>query len=408
MWLFFQSFLQSIFGLFILIGIAFLLSNNRRRISAHTILFGLFLQFTFAFLVLKTTGGKLFFAKAQEWVEGFLKMSNAGATFVFGETFQQHPFAFMVLPTIIFVSASMTMLFHLGIMQKIVQGMAWVMAKTMRTSGAESLAAAAEIFMGHTESPLVIRPYITTMTPSEILAMMTAGMATVAGGVLAVYVSMGVSAGHLIAASIMSAPGALMIAKIIYPETGQPPTLGKVSLQLPSTHVNIFDAVCNGAADGVKLAINVAAMLIAFISLVTLVNVIFEWGSSGLLGVTFSFQKLLGWGFSAIAFCIGIEWKDCINIGQLLGTKMVLNEMVAYLDLQKMMQANLVTQRSITIATYALCGFANFSSIAIQIGGVGNLVPDRQKDFAKLGLRAMIGGTLASCISATIAGILIL
>ncbi len=384
--------------------IAWSISSDRKRMNFRLIFSGVTIQFIFALLILKTAPGEMMFRGARVTVAKIIGFSDAGAQFVFGPAFKDHFFAFSVLPTIIFVSAVMALLFHLGIMQLIVKGIAKVMVWVMDTSGSESLAAAANIFIGQTEAPLVIKPYISSMTSSELMAMMTSGMATVAGGVMAAYAGLGADAGHLLAASIMSAPASLVIAKIIIPEKEISPTKGVVKLDIPKKDANMLDAACRGASEGMKLALNVAAMLIAFIAIIQLLN----WGFNifpEVNGAPLSLQRILGWVFSPIAWLLGVEWKDALTVGSLLGEKTILNEFIAYTDLIKFKDS--ISPRSFTIATYALCGFANFSSIAIQIGGIGSLVPSRRKDFAKLGLKAMIGGTLAAFMTAAIAGMLI-
>ena len=323
-------------------------------------------------------------------------------------------FAFHVLPTIIFFASLMSVLYHLGIMQKLVQFMAWIMAKSMGTSGAESLSAASNIFVGQTEAPLVIRPYISDMTMSELMAIMTGGFATIAGGVMAMYVRFGVDAGHLMAASVMSAPAALVMAKIIFPESGEPKTKGTVKLAIEKRTANIVDAAATGASDGLKLAVNVGAMLMAFISLIALVNFVLgnidemlNFISFGALELDWnlSLKTIFSYAFAPISFFMGVEWGDLLAFGNLLGTKVSINELVAYLELANM--KDVISPRSYTIATYALCGFANFSSIAIQIGGIGSVAPNRRSDLAKLGIKAMIAGALASWLTATIAGMLL-
>ncbi len=394
----------SILGLIVMMLIAWSISSDRKRMNFRLIFSGVTIQFIFALLILKTAPGEMMFRGARVTVAKIIGFSDAGAQFVFGPAFKDHFFAFSVLPTIIFVSAVMALLFHLGIMQLIVKGIAKVMVWVMDTSGSESLAAAANIFIGQTEAPLVIKPYISSMTSSELMAMMTSGMATVAGGVMAAYAGLGADAGHLLAASIMSAPASLVIAKIIIPEKEISPTKGVVKLDIPKKDANMLDAACRGASEGMKLALNVAAMLIAFIAIIQLLN----WGFNifpEVNGAPLSLQRILGWVFSPIAWLLGVEWKDALTVGSLLGEKTILNEFIAYTDLIKFKDS--ISPRSFTIATYALCGFANFSSIAIQIGGIGSLVPSRRKDFAKLGLKAMIGGTLAAFMTAAIAGMLI-
>lgn len=323
-------------------------------------------------------------------------------------------FAIHILPTIIFFASLMSVLYHLGIMQKLVQFMALIMAKSMGTSGAESLSAASNIFVGQTEAPLVIRPYVSDMTMSELMAIMTGGFATIAGGVMAAYVRFGVDAGHLMAASVMSAPAALVIAKIVFPETSEPKTMGSVKLFVEKRTANIVDAAATGAADGLKLAVNIGAMLMAFISLIALINYglghideLINFISFGAFNFDWnlSLKMIFGHLFAPLAFFMGVEWKDLLIFGNLLGTKVSINELVAYLELTSVKE--ILSPRSYTIATYALCGFANFSSIAIQIGGIGEIAPNRRSDLAKLGLKAMIAGALASWLTATIAGILL-
>lgn len=403
--------LVSLLGLVVVMLLAWLLSENRRAMNWRLIVSGLALQLLLAMGLLWSPPGRRMFDTARKFITQLVEFSDAGAEFVLGsgdphtpETYKHHYFAFKVLPTIIFVSTVMAVLFHLGIMQWVVRGMAWLMVRVMDTSGTESLAAASEVFVGMTESPLVIRPYLESMTRSEIMAMMTAGMGTVAGGVMAAYVGMGIDAGHLLAASLMAAPASLVIAKIMVPETETSPTKGTVRIEVPRTDVNVLDAACRGASEGLRLALNVAAMLIAFVALVHALN----W-ALGLLphvaGAPLSLERFLGWLCAPLAWVLGVEWKDAPLVGMLLGKKIVLNEFLAYSDLQAM-RAQL-SPRSTIIATYALCGFANFGSVAVQIGGVAGLVPSRREVFARYGLRAMIGGALATLMTATIAGILI-
>ena len=386
--------------------IAYLLSENKKEIKYKPILGGIILQFVFALLILKTTTGREVFQHIEIYVSKLMEFSIKGASFVFGKLANQKDksvgfiFAFQVLPTVIFFSSIMSILYHLKIMQKVVKGMAWVMQKTMKISGAESMAVAANSFIGQTEAPLVIAPYVKDMTISELATLMVGGFATIAGSVLVAYVSFGVSAGHLVAASIMSAPAAVVIAKIIYPETEKPKTLDLKQVDIPITTSNIIEAASEGATTGMKLALNIAAMLIAFIALIALADAIL-----GVFGL--SLKIVLGYLFYPFAVAMGVPIEDCVRFGYLLGTKISINEFVAYLELGKMIHAHTLSERSIVIATYALCGFANFSSIAIQIGGIGGLAPERKKDLAKIGLKAMIGGALASWITACIAGILI-
>jgi len=396
--------LVSVLGMLVILGIAWLLSENRWKMNFRLILSGIALQAVLAVVLLKTTAGQTVFNAARVFFARLLSFSDAGAEFVFGAGLREHYFAFSVLPTLIFVASAMAVLFHLGLMQWVVRGMARIMVWVMDTSGSESLAAAAEVFVGMTETPLVIRPYMETMTRSELMAMMTAGMGTVAGGVLAAYVGMGIDAGHLLAASLMCAPGSLVIAKIMVPETQPSLTKGTVRVEVPRQDDNVLDAACRGAADGLKLALNVGAMLIAFIALVACLNWILGL-SHHLGGPELSLERILGWLCCPLAWVMGVEWKDAQLVGMLLGKKTVLNEFLAYNDLTQLRET--LSPRSFTIATYALCGFANFGSIAVQIGGVGGLVPSRRQDIARFGLRAMIGGALATFLTATIAGVLI-
>jgi concentrative nucleoside transporter, CNT family len=397
--------LTSCFGLVVILMIAWLLSENRRKMNVRLIASGLLLQLLLGVLLLRTSFGDGFYGFADALFLRVKSFSDAGAMMVFGqETFSHHPLAFSVLPTIILISSMTAVLFHLGVLQWIVRGMAWVMVRVMDTSGTESLAAAAEFFVGMTESPLVIRPYLESMTRSEIAAMMTAGMGTVAGGVMALYASWGIPAGHLAAASLMAAPASLVIAKILVPETEKSLTKGSVRIDVPKTDVNALDAACRGAADGLKLALNVAAMLIAFIGLVACVNWMLS-SSEALGGPALSLERIFGWLFSPLAWAIGVEWNDAQTVGTLLGQKIVLNELVAYDHLRKIGED--LSPRSFTLATFALCGFANFASVAVQIGGVGGLVPARRDVIARYGLRCMIGGALATLMTACFAGMLL-
>ncbi|MFQ5750463.1 MAG: NupC/NupG family nucleoside CNT transporter [bacterium] len=425
--------LISVGGCFVLLGIAWLLSNNKRQINYRVVLWGLLLQLIFAVIILKTTPGQALFFYAKAAITKLLSFTDAGASFLFGSLYRGDPdivkaiggsgpyqimdpgsgqfvnigiiFAIHVLPTIIFFASLMSILYHLGIMQKVVNAVAWVMAKFMGTSGAESLSVASNIFVGQTEAPLVIRPFISGMTMSELMAVMTGGFATIAGGVMAAYVRFGANAGHLMAASVMSAPAAFVMAKIIFPETGEPETKGNIKIPIEKTTTNVVDAAASGAADGLKLALNVGAMLMAFIALIAMIDFgLFKMG--GLFGLAdLSLKKILGYLFAPLALVMGVETGDALNFGYLLGTKISINEFVAFVQLGQW--KDILSPRSFTIATYALCGFANFSSIAIQIGGIGGIAPDRKHDLAKIGLKAMIAGALASWLTATIAGILI-
>lgn len=399
----------SLIGLVVMIGIAFALSDNRKNIRWKTVGTGIFLQITFGLLILKTSTGQAVFEGAREFFTGILNYTNEGSKFIFGDLTNVPKMGFiffvMVLPTIIFMSSLMSILYHIGIMQIVIKGTAKIMVKVMGTSGAESLSAAANIFAGQTEAPLVVKPFIDKMTRSELMALMTGGMATVAGGVLAAYVGMGVDAGHLLAASVMSAPAALVCAKLMVPEVESSETEGVVKVELKKTTANIIDAAATGASDGLKLSLNVGAMLLAFIALIALVNGMLSWGGGLFDFPQLSLELITGYLFAPIAFLLGVPWEDCMNVGTLLGKKLIINEFVAYLDLQSL--SGKIGERSFVISTYALCGFANFSSIAIQIGGIGTIAPTRRRDLALLGVKSLIGGTLACFMTACVAGIFI-
>ena len=408
--------LISLFGLLVMIALAFAMSADRRKVDRRLVAAGVGLQFLLALLVLKTVPGQVLFGYIGTFFTALLNYVDAGSSFVFGEAFGEHFFAFKVLPTIIFFSALMGVLYHLGLVQYAVAAFAWVMQRTLRTSGAESLAAAANIFVGQTEAPLVVRPYVASMTRSELMALMVGGFATIAGGVLAAFVGLGIDAGHLVAASVISAPAALLVAKIMQPEVEASKTLGKVSIEVERTATNVVEAAANSTLDGLRLALNVAAMLIAALGLIALVD-----GALGLLGqvvgyilgmegMEWSLSAALGYLFAPFAWLMGIEAKDCLLAGELLGKKMVANEFVSYVQLSQWIQPDSgveLSQRSVVILTYALCGFANFSSIGIQIGGIGGIAPERRRDLARLGFRAMLGGSLACFMTACVAGILL-
>ncbi|MCF8060672.1 MAG: NupC/NupG family nucleoside CNT transporter [Bacteriovoracaceae bacterium] len=401
--------LVSFVGLLFMVAVAFGLSSDRKNINWKTVGSGIALQLTLGLLILKTSAGQAVFEGARSFFTGILGYTNEGSKFIFGSLMETNRFGFiffvMVLPTIIFMSALMSILYHIGIMQIVIRATAKVMVVIMGTSGAESLSAAANIFAGQTEAPLVVKPFINSMTKSELMALMTGGMATVAGGVLAAYVGMGIDAGHLLAASVMSAPAALVCAKLLVPEVSNPTTTGEVKLELPKTTANLIDAAATGAGDGLKLALNVGAMLLAFIALIALVNGTLGW-IGGLMGYpNFSLELITGYLFSPVAFIMGVPWEDAFNVGTLLGKKLIINEFVAYLDLQQMIPN--LQERSVIISTYALCGFANFSSIAIQVGGIGTIAPERRQDLALLGIKSLIGGTLACLMTACIAGLFI-
>jgi concentrative nucleoside transporter, CNT family len=400
-------------GLVVILAVAWLFSSHKKAIKLRIIAWGMGLQFAFALLVLKTNFGEVF-QKIGEGVNAMLGYSQAGASFVFGDALGKSSgpfgviFAFQVLPIVIFIASFFAILYYLGVMQWIVRGMAVGMQKVMGVSGAESLNVAASIFMGQTEAPLTIRPFIAGLTESELFTIMASGMAHVSGAVMAAYVMIAhVEIRHLLTAVIMTAPATIMLAKIFVPETEKPATAGKVEVKLEKTAVNVIDAAAQGAGDGLHLALNIAGMLIAFLALIAMVNGIL----GGIHNMRFmgwlpgSLEEIFGVVFAPVAWVMGVPWKDASTIGNLLGTRLVLNEFVAFLKLGPMKAT--LDPRSFTIATYALCGFANFSSIAIQIGGIGALAPSRKSDLARLGLRAVAAGSMANFMSACIAGMLI-
>jgi CNT family concentrative nucleoside transporter len=437
---------QGLIGVAVLLALAWLMSNNRRRISVRIVAWGLGLQVLFAVLILQSPLGYPFFNLLDRGVAQLLSFSDEGARFLFKPLNPRYiveydalppdpadagpgtaqssalaermrlqaigdgaiapmvqTLAFVVLPTVIFFAALMSVLYHIGIMQVVVRTLAWGMRKTMRTSGAETLSVAADIFVGQTEAPLFIRPFLAGMTRSELMTVMTGGFATIAGGVMALYVlalrdHVPNIAGHLMAASVMGAPAALVIAKIMYPETEVSQTSGDSTIQFERRTRNILEAVGNGATDGLRLALNIGAMLIAIVALVAMVNFFL-----GLAGT--SLQAIMALGFRPIAWCIGVPWDDAGTVGTLLGEKIALTELIAYLHLSELMSEQKLSERSAVIASYALCGFANFASIGVQIGGIGALAPERQADASDLALKAMIGGALATCLTASIAGI---
>ncbi|NJK48463.1 NupC/NupG family nucleoside CNT transporter [Candidatus Gracilibacteria bacterium] len=401
--------LISLFGLVVFVGIAYLFSVNRAAIRWPTVLWGISLQLILALFILKTPIGLAIFEWLGNLVQQFLDLSDVGAKFVFGDSFAEHFVAFKVLPTIVFFSSFITILYYYNILPRVVSAIAFVMMRSMKTSGAESLSCAANIFVGQTEAPLLVKPYVASLTLSELHAVMTGGFATIAGGVMAAYISMGTSATHLIAASVMSAPAALAISKIFYPETEIPKTTGELNIQIEKTHVNVIDAATSGALDGLKLALNVAAMLIAFLGLVALVNAILGWLGQPLGLPKLSLEWMLSYLMAPIAWLIGVPWVDCPKVAILLGKKTILNEFIAYLDLSEMVKGDTpqISERAKILATYALCGFSNLGSIGIQIGGISAIAPQRQHDLAKLGLRAMIAGSLACFMTACIAGLLL-
>jgi concentrative nucleoside transporter, CNT family len=402
----------SVFGIVAMIALAWLMSSHKNKFPWRTVLSGLALQFAFAVIFLKTAQGKWLFEQVDFLFVSLLSCVDVGTSFVFGEAFAEHFFAFKVLPTIIFFSAFMSIFYYYGIMQKIVGVMAIVMQKTMRTSGAETLSAAANVFVGQTEAPLVIKPYISTMTMSELNAVMMGGFATMAGGVLGALASMGFDAGTLLCASMISAPGSLLLAKVILPELGEPKTMGTVKIDIKDESANVLESVANGTVGGLQLALNVGAMLIVFLALIAVINGLLGWvgGFAGFTGAeTWSLEAALGKLFWPIAWLIGIETKDCGPAGELLGLKMATNEFVAYGRLGEWNlpeSAVQISERTRDIMMFALCGFANFSSIGIQLGGIGGMAPERRGDLARLGLRAMLGGTLSSFMTACFAGLL--
>jgi len=403
---------RGLLGLIFILAVAWGLSTHKKEIKGRILLWGLGLQFLFALLVLKTGFGQVF-QVVSEFVSALLHYSEAGSTFVFGPlgaaTGQQNLgviFAFQVLPIIIFIASLFAILYYLGVMQFVVKGMAIAMQKIMGASGAESLNVAASIFMGQTEAPLTIRPFVPGLTESELFTIMVSGMAHVSGAVMAAYVAFAhVEIRHLLTAVIMTAPATIMLAKILIPETDTPVTAGKVDVHLENTAVNVIDAAAQGAGDGLHLSLNIAAMLIAFLSLIALVNGMLGWTHAHVEFVPGTLQQILGMIFAPLAWLMGVAWNDCASIGNLLGTRLVLNEFVAFVDLGKIREG--LDPKSFTIATYALCGFANFSSIAIQIGGIGALAPNRKPDLARLGLKAVMAGSMANFMSACIAGILL-
>ena len=403
--------LQGLIGMILLLGIAFVLSNNRRKINYRIIVWGLTLQFIFGILILKTPLGKPLFGFFDKVITKLISFSDSGSDFLFkslvpgvGYHEAMVNFAFRALPTIIFFSSLMTVLYHFGVIQFIVKWISRIMQKSMGTSGSETLSVAANIFVGQTEAPLMIRPFIRTMTQSELMAVMTGGFATVAGGVLALYViwlkDIPGIAGHLLAASVMSAPAAMVVAKIIYPETELSETSGDLNIIIEKPDSNAMEALGRGATEGLKLAANVAAMLVAFVALIAMVNYLLTFADT-------SIQGILGFVFRPLAWAMGISWEEAQMVGVLMGEKITLTELIAYSDLRDLRLEQAISDRTAIIASYALCGFANFASIGIQLGGIGGIAPERRKDLASLALKAMLGGALASWMTASIAGILI-
>jgi len=428
---FLSRLLRGAIGFVFLLSMAWLFSARRKAIDWTLVAKGVALQIVFALLVLRTALGRGFFSAVNDVFVAIIGYTNAGASFLFGGLVGPTvpvvgadgapvdgtvasigaQFAFSVLPTIIFFSSLMALAYHLGLMQRVVKTVAWLMQRTLGTSGAETTSAAGNIFVGQTEAPLLIRPFVEKMTNSELNTVMTGGFATVAGGALAAYVAMLVGvfpdiAGHLLAASIMAAPAGIVMSKMLMPETEEPETSGGLEIELPETHVNVIDAAAGGAADGLKLALNVGAMLLAFLALIAMANGLMGWtlGLFGVEGITL--ERLFGWIFAPVAWLIGVPWADAPAVGTLFGVKMVANEFVAFTNLSTGLAGGLdLSNKALIITTYALTGFANFSSIAIQIGGIGGMAPSRRHDLSRLGLRAMLGGTAATWMTATLAGI---
>ncbi|MBW4613388.1 MAG: NupC/NupG family nucleoside CNT transporter [Desmonostoc vinosum HA7617-LM4] len=397
----------SALGIIFFVTISYIFSVKRNAVRWRTVAWGLGLEFILALVILKTPWGLNVFKSLGDIVSNFLAFSDVGAKFVFGENFKDHLFAFQVLPTIIFFSAFISVLYYYGILQRVVNVLAWVMIKTMKTSGSESLSCAGNIFLGPTESALMVKPYVANMTQSELHVVMTGGFATIAGGVLGAYLSFGIPAEHLIAAFFMTAPTSLVVSKLLYPETETSQTAGKVKMDLETDYVNVIDAATTGAIDGVKLAVNVGVMIIAFLGLLAAFNALLGWLGARVGLAQLSLEWILSFVMAPVAFLMGVPWADCTQVGALLGKKTILNEFIAFLDLKTLIESGKISQRAVIIATYALCNFANIGSIGITIGGIAGMAPQRQHDLARMGVRAMIGGLLASFITASIAGMLI-
>jgi CNT family concentrative nucleoside transporter len=398
-----------VLGILTILGLAYLFSTSRRSIRLKTVAWGLGLQLALGLFVLRVKSGEWLFQELGNGAKKLLDFSYVGSAFVFGDLGTNHSslgliFAFQVLPTIIFIAAFFAVLYHLGVMQIIIRGAAWLMTIIMGASGAESLNVAASIFMGQTEAPLTIRPFLPKLTKSELMTVMTSGMAHISGGMMAAYMRVGgADAKHLLTAVIMTAPGTLLMAKMLVPETEQPLTAGRVEMPPTEKESNVLGAIARGTVDGLHLALNVAAMLITFLALLALANAIMGWIHLHIGWFPYSLQQVFGWVFAPVAWLIGIPWHDAPTIGNLLGTRMVLNEFVAFAQLGTL--KGTLDPRSFTIATFALCGFANFSSIGIQIGGIGALAPEQRSQLAKFGIRAMLAGTMANLLSAAIVGI---
>ena len=398
-----------VLGIAVILALAYLFSTDRRAIKAKTVAWGLGLQLALGLFVLRVKSGEWLFQKAGDGAKHLLDFSYVGSAFVFGELGKADSnlgliFAFQVLPTIIFIAAFFAVLYHLGVMQLVIRAAAWLMTVIMGASGAESLNVAASIFMGQTEAPLTIRPFLPKLTKSELMTVMTSGMAHISGGMMAAYIRVGgADAKHLLTAVIMTAPGTLLMAKMLVPETEHPLTAGRVQMPPAEKESNVLGAIARGTVDGLHLALNVGAMLIVFLALLALLNAMMGWVHLHIGWFPYSLQEVLGWAFAPVAWLIGIPWHDATAIGNLLGTRMVLNEFVAFAQLGTMKDT--LDPRTFTIATFALCGFANFSSIGIQIGGIGALAPEQRSQLAKFGIRAMLAGTMANLLSASIVGI---
>lgn len=406
-------------GVVVILGLAFLVSKNRKAIDYRLVISGLAIQLVMALFILKTSIGQQLFATLGHSIERLLQMADKGGEFVFGGLVRpdllkpllgdaySYVFIFKIMPAIIFVAVLVNIAYHIGLMQIIVSFFARIVHFLMRVSGSEALSNVASAFVGQVEAQIMIKPYIPTMTMSELLASMSGSMACIAGGVMAVYISMGIPAPYLLAASIMAAPAALVISKIVWPETEESPTKGNVKLEVKKEHANLLDAISHGASDGLKVSLNVMAMLIGFIALIALINALL--GKFGMLFnmTDLSLNLIFGHIFSVFAWVMGVPAQDTYTVGSLMGTKMVINEFVAYSQLTPLINSQVLNPKSVIIASFALCGFANFSSIAIQVGGIGELAPTRRADLAKLGFRALLCGTLASYLSATIAGMMV-
>lgn len=399
--------LISVLGLAVFVGLSYAFSVNRRAVRWTPVLWGIALQLILAVLIIRTQPGFILFQFLGDVMQQLLNFSDAGAKFVFGEKFQEQFVAFKILPTIIFFSSFVSVLYHYNILQQLVRGMAWVMLKTMKISGAESLSCAGNVFLGPTESALLIKPYVGKMTVSELHSVMTVGFGTIAGGVMGAYLSFGVPASHLLAASVMSAPASMAISKLFYPEMEEPLTAGTMDVEMKTNYTNAIEAAADGAFQGGKLAFSVGVMLIAFLGLLATANGLLHWVGTIVGLPLLSLEWLLSFVMFPVAWLMGVPWADCGQVGILLGKKTILNDFIAYLDLKQLMDSKAISERAIVIATYAICGFANIGSIGITIGGIGGLAPERQKDLARWGVRAMIAGAIANFMTACIAGMLL-